>query len=199
MDTVAPADGTVIAFDRYGEEPPVITTAGAFNTRSTTEPLASQFTVLNDDRRGCGDSGDTPPYAVEREIDDIAALPGSARLPSRPGSRPQPRRHRAGDSRIPYRAPTSRPVTSSRPTYSFLVAHHSELVAPSSRMMSIRLSPTAQRVTCGTGSRRRWPSSRTATRRSKAKAFRRTGPPAVDSGPHGASEVKGELKWAGSL
>jgi pimeloyl-ACP methyl ester carboxylesterase len=78
MDTVASADGTMIAFDRYGGGPPVIMTAGAFNTRSQTEPLARalapRFTALNYDRRGRGDSGDTAPYSVEREIDDIAAL-----------------------------------------------------------------------------------------------------------------------------
>ena len=78
MDTVASADGTTIAFDRFGDGPPVITAAGAFNTRSTTDPLARalapRFTAVNYDRRGRGDSGDTAPYAVEREIDDIAAL-----------------------------------------------------------------------------------------------------------------------------
>jgi len=78
MDTVASADGTVIAFDRYGDGPPVIMTVGAFNTRSQTEPLARalapRFMALNYDRRGRGDSGDTAPYSVEREIDDIAAL-----------------------------------------------------------------------------------------------------------------------------
>jgi pimeloyl-ACP methyl ester carboxylesterase len=56
--------------------------AGAFNTRSTTEPLAKalapQFTVLNYDRRGRGDSGDATPYAVEREVEDIAALIAAA-------------------------------------------------------------------------------------------------------------------------
>jgi pimeloyl-ACP methyl ester carboxylesterase len=82
MDTVVSADGTVIAFDRYGDGPPVIMTVGAFNTRATTEPLAQalapRFTVLNYDRRGRGDSGDTAPYAVEREIEDIAALIGAA-------------------------------------------------------------------------------------------------------------------------
>jgi alpha-beta hydrolase superfamily lysophospholipase len=36
--------------------------------------LAEQFTVFNYDRRGRGDSGDTPPYAVEREIEDIDAV-----------------------------------------------------------------------------------------------------------------------------
>jgi pimeloyl-ACP methyl ester carboxylesterase len=78
MDTVASADGTMIAFDRYGDGPPVLMAVAAFNTRSATEPLAMalapQFTVLNYDRRGRGDSGDTAPYAVEREIDDIGAL-----------------------------------------------------------------------------------------------------------------------------
>ena len=78
MDTIASADGTVIAFDRYGAGPPVIMTVGAFNTRSQTEPLAQALapssTVLNYDRRGRGDSGDTVPYSVEREFDDIAAL-----------------------------------------------------------------------------------------------------------------------------
>lgn len=78
MNTVASADGTPIAFDRYGAGPPVIMTVGAFNSRATTEPLAKtlaqRFTVLNYDRRGQGDSGDTAPYSVEREIEDIAAL-----------------------------------------------------------------------------------------------------------------------------
>jgi pimeloyl-ACP methyl ester carboxylesterase len=78
VNTVKSADDTVIEFDRYGDGPPVIMTVGAFNTRSDTDllakALASQFTVLNYDRRGRGGSGDTPPYAVAREIDDIAAL-----------------------------------------------------------------------------------------------------------------------------
>ena len=30
--------------------------------------------MINYDRRGRGDSGDTPPYAVEREVEDIGAL-----------------------------------------------------------------------------------------------------------------------------
>jgi pimeloyl-ACP methyl ester carboxylesterase len=66
MDTVASADGTVIAFDRYGDGPPVIMTVGAFSTRSQTEPLARalapRYTALTYDRRGRGDSTDTPPY-----------------------------------------------------------------------------------------------------------------------------------------
>ena len=82
MNTVMSADGTVIAFDRFGGGPPVIMAVGAFNTRSATEPLAKalapRFTVLNYDRRGRGDSGDTAPYAVDREIEDLGALIAAA-------------------------------------------------------------------------------------------------------------------------
>jgi pimeloyl-ACP methyl ester carboxylesterase len=78
MRTVTSADGTRIAFDRLGAGTPIIMAAGAFNTRSATDPLAralsGQCTVLNYDRRGRGGSGDTSPYAVEREIEDLAAL-----------------------------------------------------------------------------------------------------------------------------
>jgi pimeloyl-ACP methyl ester carboxylesterase len=78
MRTARSADGTKIAFDQTGEGPPVILVVGAFNTRSTGEPLAraleSQFTVLNYDRRGRGESGDVQPYAVEREVEDLDAL-----------------------------------------------------------------------------------------------------------------------------
>jgi pimeloyl-ACP methyl ester carboxylesterase len=82
METAMSADGTALAFDRFGDGPPVIMVVGAFNTRSTTEPLARalerDFTVLNYDRRGRGDSGDASAYSVEREIEDIAALIGAA-------------------------------------------------------------------------------------------------------------------------
>lgn len=75
---VTSADGTPIAFDRLGEGPPVIVIGGMFNTRKTMRPLAgllsNRFTVINYDRRGRGDSGDTSPYAVDREIDDVGAL-----------------------------------------------------------------------------------------------------------------------------
>jgi alpha-beta hydrolase superfamily lysophospholipase len=78
MDTVVSADGTAIAFDQWGHGPPIIMVVGAFNTRSTTEPLAraleQDFSVLNYDRRGRGDSGDTPPYAIDREIDNLDAI-----------------------------------------------------------------------------------------------------------------------------
>lgn len=78
MRFVTSADGTTIALDRLGDGPPVIMVVGAFNTRSTTAPLAAAlqdwFTILNYDRRGRGDSGDTPPYSVQREIEDLGAV-----------------------------------------------------------------------------------------------------------------------------
>ena len=77
-EAVVSADGTLIAFDRLGSGPPLILVVGAFNIRAATAPLADAlqeaFTVLNYDRRGRGDSGDTPPYAVELEMDDLDAL-----------------------------------------------------------------------------------------------------------------------------
>src|SRR3954453_10079248 len=82
MHATISADGTRIAYDRSGEGPPIVLVAGAFNTRTTTEPLAvalrDRFTVLNVDRRGRGDSGDSAPYAVQREIEDLDAVIGDA-------------------------------------------------------------------------------------------------------------------------
>jgi pimeloyl-ACP methyl ester carboxylesterase len=88
METVTSKDGTSIAFDRMGEGAPVILVSGGSVDRSSNAPtaalLAADFTVLNYDRRGRGPSGDTPPYAVQREIEDIdaviAAAGGSAAL-----------------------------------------------------------------------------------------------------------------------
>jgi pimeloyl-ACP methyl ester carboxylesterase len=79
LSIVRSLDGTSIAYERLaGDGPPVIFVMGAFNDRSTGEPLArylpSQFSVVIYDRRGRGDSGDTPPYAIEREIEDLDAL-----------------------------------------------------------------------------------------------------------------------------
>jgi pimeloyl-ACP methyl ester carboxylesterase len=78
MNKVQSKDGTTIAFDRLGDGPPVILVCGASTDRranaSLATLLAERFTVFNYDRRGRGDSGDTPPYAVEREVEDIEAL-----------------------------------------------------------------------------------------------------------------------------
>jgi pimeloyl-ACP methyl ester carboxylesterase len=80
MNTVTSSDGTTIAFDRAGEGPPLVLVGGALSDRaaagSLTEALAPRFTVFAYDRRGRGDSGDTAPYAVEREIEDLEALVG---------------------------------------------------------------------------------------------------------------------------
>jgi pimeloyl-ACP methyl ester carboxylesterase len=73
-------DGTAIAFERLGHGSPVILVDGALchrgmgQTGQLAKLLAHHFTVFTYDRRGRGDSGDTSPYAVEREVEDIAAL-----------------------------------------------------------------------------------------------------------------------------
>lgn len=78
LKKVASKDGTVIAFEQSGQGPTVILVAAALSDRSDAtrleEALADNFTVINYDRRGRGESGDTAPYAVEREIEDIEAL-----------------------------------------------------------------------------------------------------------------------------
>jgi pimeloyl-ACP methyl ester carboxylesterase len=78
--TVTSKDGTTIAYDKLGEGPAVILVSGGLGYRTSpmftqlADLLSQQFTVFNYDRRGRGDSGDTLPYAVEREIEDIEAL-----------------------------------------------------------------------------------------------------------------------------
>jgi hypothetical protein len=81
MPTVTSADGTMIAYDLVGSGPPLILVAGATQYRGVdqTTPelqrlLAERFAVINYDRRGRGESGDTLPYAPEREYEDLAAL-----------------------------------------------------------------------------------------------------------------------------
>jgi pimeloyl-ACP methyl ester carboxylesterase len=80
MDTVTSKDGTTIAYDQVGAGPPVILVAGALGDRKSqlnadlAAHLAPHFTAITYDRRGKGDSGDTLPYAVEREIEDLDAL-----------------------------------------------------------------------------------------------------------------------------
>ena len=77
-------DGTAIAFNRVGDGPPVILVDGALCYRAfgssgpLAKLLAQHFTVFTYDRRGRGDSDDTAPYAVEREVEDIEALVNEA-------------------------------------------------------------------------------------------------------------------------
>ncbi len=88
MNTVTSSDGTTIAYDRAGSGPAVVLIAGAFNDRATLAPLAAalagDFTVVTYDRRARGDSGDTKPWSVDREAEDldalIAAVGGSAHV-----------------------------------------------------------------------------------------------------------------------
>ena len=78
MDTVTSRDGTAIVFDRQGDGPPVVLVSGGSTDRMANAGLAAELAgdhaVYNYDRRGRGDSGDTLPYAIEREVEDIAAV-----------------------------------------------------------------------------------------------------------------------------
>ncbi|MEU3606344.1 alpha/beta fold hydrolase [Streptomyces sp. NPDC035033] len=89
--TVVSRDGTTIAYARYGTGaaagPAVVLVSGALRTGACEAPLARllarSFPVFVYDRRGLGGSGDTGPYAVEREFEDLAAVleaagPGAA-------------------------------------------------------------------------------------------------------------------------
>ncbi|WP_328780300.1 alpha/beta hydrolase [Streptomyces canus] len=77
-NTTISRDGTTIAYQRTGEGPAVVLVSGAMSTGATVAPLAvplsGGFTVVSYDRRGRGRSGDTEPYDVAREVEDLAAL-----------------------------------------------------------------------------------------------------------------------------
>ena len=81
MKTVQSRDGTTIAYDQIGQGPVVILVDGALQYRAFDQGMAQladllspHFTVIRYDRRGRGDSTDTQPYAVAREVEDIEAL-----------------------------------------------------------------------------------------------------------------------------
>jgi pimeloyl-ACP methyl ester carboxylesterase len=80
MQTVISADGTRIAYDRYGQGPALILVSGAMSYRKFKKfeqiatGLSEHCTVINYDRRGRGDSGPAGPVSVQHEVDDIAAL-----------------------------------------------------------------------------------------------------------------------------
>jgi pimeloyl-ACP methyl ester carboxylesterase len=82
MNHVTSKDGTRIASDRQGSGPAVILVGGGLDDGAENGPLAAElarsFTVYNYARRGRGDSGDTLPYALEREIEDLEALVAEA-------------------------------------------------------------------------------------------------------------------------
>ena len=87
MAVVISKDGTRIGFDREGQGPPVVLVDGAMCYRGSgpMKPLAAKlaphFTVFTYDRRGRGESGDTQPWSIEREVEDIAALVREAGQP----------------------------------------------------------------------------------------------------------------------
>ncbi|MBB6671228.1 alpha/beta fold hydrolase [Cohnella nanjingensis] len=80
MYTATSKDGTKIAYDKTGRGPALILVAGAFSYRNfpgqvqLAQLLSDRYTVYNYDRRGRGDSGDTQPYDIAREIEDLEAL-----------------------------------------------------------------------------------------------------------------------------
>jgi pimeloyl-ACP methyl ester carboxylesterase len=88
VNTLSSHDGTTIGYDKRGEGPALILVDGALTVHSSgsrselTGLLAPRFTVYGFDRRGRGGSGDTLPYAVDREIDDIEALIDRAGAPA---------------------------------------------------------------------------------------------------------------------
>ncbi|MFF8034192.1 MULTISPECIES: alpha/beta fold hydrolase [unclassified Streptomyces] len=75
---ISSRDGTSLAYESAGRGSAVVLVSGAMSTGATAAPLAAplseRFRVVVYDRRGRGGSGDTAPYAVEREVEDLAAL-----------------------------------------------------------------------------------------------------------------------------
>jgi len=84
MQVVTSRDGTAIAYDKQGTGPAIVVVDGALTTRRSEakaeliELLEPRLTILTYDRRGRGESRDTQPYAVAREIEDVAAVIGAA-------------------------------------------------------------------------------------------------------------------------
>ncbi|HTI60155.1 alpha/beta hydrolase [Mucilaginibacter sp.] len=80
MTQVTSKDGTLIAYEKTGSGLPLILVDGALCSRDfgpmpkLAQFLAGSFTVFTYDRRGRNESGDTKPYAAEREVEDIEAL-----------------------------------------------------------------------------------------------------------------------------
>ncbi len=80
--TVTSVDGTRIGYRREGSGPALVLVGGGLDDGSENAvpvpALAGEFTVHDYARRGRGDSGDTQPYAVQRELEDLAAVPDAA-------------------------------------------------------------------------------------------------------------------------
>jgi pimeloyl-ACP methyl ester carboxylesterase len=78
MESTTSRDGTTIAFDATGSGPTLVLVGGALSERKAAAGLAAalapHFRAVSYDRRGRGDSADTQPYAVERELEDLTAV-----------------------------------------------------------------------------------------------------------------------------
>jgi pimeloyl-ACP methyl ester carboxylesterase len=80
MSTVTSKDGTTIAYETRGAGPALVLVDGALTYRGfgplqkLAELLSPHFTVYTFDRRGRGESSNSKPYSVNREIEDIEAL-----------------------------------------------------------------------------------------------------------------------------
>jgi pimeloyl-ACP methyl ester carboxylesterase len=80
MPTVTSKDGTSIAYESVGSGPPLVLVDGAMCYRDSgpmrpmAEALKDTYTVYLYDRRGRGESGNTLPFAAEREVEDLDAL-----------------------------------------------------------------------------------------------------------------------------
>jgi pimeloyl-ACP methyl ester carboxylesterase len=84
MPFVTSKDGTTIGYESMGSGPAIVLVDGALCYRGSgpalplAEELKDHFTVYAYDRRGRGESGDTQPYAVEREVEDLQAVIATA-------------------------------------------------------------------------------------------------------------------------
>ena len=78
VETTTAADGTTLAYDRVGQGPALVFVPGVFNLQDKCAPIAAQlaedFTCFTYDRRARGDSSNTEPYAIEREVEDLQAM-----------------------------------------------------------------------------------------------------------------------------
>lgn len=80
MSIVISRDGTAIGYEQLGNGPALILVDGALCSRAfgpmtkLASHLANDFRVFTFDRRGRGESGDTQPYSVEREVEDLGAV-----------------------------------------------------------------------------------------------------------------------------
>jgi pimeloyl-ACP methyl ester carboxylesterase len=129
METTKSVDGTVIAYDRTGAGPPLLVAVGALCDRRSFVPpeaLTSAFTVYTYDRRGRGDSGDTPPYSPDLEVADLAAVASAASAASLAWSEMYAYGHSSGGALVLRAAASGVPLTA-------VAAYEAPFVVPGTR------------------------------------------------------------------